>query len=81
VFKRACILSGPLSPFVLDGRDSLQIWRVPANILNKQSWTADREWTSSFGVRWRLTTPHIKEPACYEVLHRSSDLDRSFRKT
>ena len=27
-----------------------QIWRVPVNIPNKQLWTADKEWSSSFGV-------------------------------
>ena len=26
------------------------IWRVAANILNKQSWTADDGWSSSLGV-------------------------------
>ena len=30
----------------------LQIWRLAANIVNKQSWTADQEWSSSLGV-WR----------------------------
>jgi hypothetical protein len=35
-------------PFA-DG-DGLQIWRVAANILNKQSRTADKEWSSSLGV-------------------------------
>jgi hypothetical protein len=29
-------------PQVADGGDSLQIWRVAANILNKQSWTAGK---------------------------------------
>jgi hypothetical protein len=32
---------------VADGGDGLQIWRVAANILNKQSRTADRGWSSS----------------------------------
>jgi hypothetical protein len=35
---------------VLDGGDSLRIWRVSVNILNKKSWTADKGWSSSFGV-------------------------------
>jgi hypothetical protein len=26
------------------------VWRVAANILNKQSWTADKGWSSSVGV-------------------------------
>jgi hypothetical protein len=41
----------------LDGGDVLQIWRVAANILNKQLWTADRGWPSSLWVGWGLTTP------------------------
>jgi hypothetical protein len=28
-------------PQVVDGGDSLQIWRVAANIWHKHSWTAD----------------------------------------
>jgi hypothetical protein len=32
------------------GRVGLQIWRLAANILNKQSWTVDQEWSSSLGV-------------------------------
>jgi hypothetical protein len=36
-------------PQVADGRDSLQIWRVAVNILNKQSWTTDKGCSSSFG--------------------------------
>jgi len=36
---------------VAGGGEGLQIWRVAANILNKQSQTADRGWSSSLGVR------------------------------
>jgi hypothetical protein len=45
---------------VADGGDSLQIWRVAANILNKKSLRADRGWSSSLGVRRGLATPHRK---------------------
>ena len=31
-------------------RNDLQLWRVAANILNKQSRTADKGWSSSLGV-------------------------------
>jgi hypothetical protein len=34
-------------PPVADGRDGLQIWRVAANMLSKQSWTADKGWSCS----------------------------------
>jgi hypothetical protein len=37
-------------PQVADGEDGLQIWRVAANILNKQSRTADKQWFFSLGV-------------------------------
>jgi hypothetical protein len=37
-------------PWVADGGDDLQIWRVTANILNKQLWTTDKEWSSSLEV-------------------------------
>jgi hypothetical protein len=43
---------------VADGGDALQIWRVAANILNKQSRTADKEWSSSWVLGVWLTTPH-----------------------
>jgi hypothetical protein len=33
-----------------DGGDSLQIWRVAANILNKKLWTTDKEWSFSLVV-------------------------------
>jgi hypothetical protein len=41
---------GTARPQVAAGGDGLQIWRVAANILNKQSRTADRGWSSSLGV-------------------------------
>jgi hypothetical protein len=34
---------GMVCPQVVDGGDSLQIWRVAANIQNKKSWTGDKE--------------------------------------
>jgi hypothetical protein len=33
-----------------DGGNALQVWRVAANILNKQSRTADKGWSSSLGI-------------------------------
>jgi hypothetical protein len=37
-------------PQVADGGDGLQVLRVAANILNKQSRTAEEMWSFSFGV-------------------------------
>jgi hypothetical protein len=42
---------GMARPQVAYGGDGLQIWRVAANILNMQSRTADKGWSSSLGVR------------------------------
>jgi hypothetical protein len=41
---------GMARPQVADGGEDLQICRVAANILNKQSRTADKGWPSSLGV-------------------------------
>jgi hypothetical protein len=40
---------GMARPQVADGGDGLQLWRVAANIVNKQSRTADSGWSSSLG--------------------------------
>jgi hypothetical protein len=47
-------------PQVADGGDGLQIWRVTVNILNKQSRTSDRGWSSSLGFGRGLTIHHRK---------------------
>jgi hypothetical protein len=41
---------GMARPQVADGGNGLQLWRVAANILNKQSRTADKGWSSRLGV-------------------------------
>jgi hypothetical protein len=41
---------GLARPQVADGGDGLQIWRVAANILNKQWRTADKGWSCSSEV-------------------------------
>jgi hypothetical protein len=41
---------GMARPQVVDGGDSLQFWRVAANILNKQLRTANKGWSFSLGV-------------------------------
>jgi hypothetical protein len=42
--------NGMARPKVVDGGNGLQIWRVAANILNKQSRMAEKGWPSSLGV-------------------------------
>jgi hypothetical protein len=61
-------------PLFADGEDVIQIWRVAANILNRQLRTACKGWYSSLGLDEGLTTPHRKETACYETLHRALEL-------
>jgi hypothetical protein len=46
-----------VSFWVADRGDGLQIWRVAANILNKQSRTADSGWSSRLGVGQGPTIP------------------------
>jgi hypothetical protein len=52
---------GMALPQVADGVDGLQIWRVATNILNKQSRTADKGWSSRLGLGVGLKTPHRKK--------------------
>jgi hypothetical protein len=56
-----CILwichHGTAHPQVVDG-DGFQLWRVAVNILNKQTETNDKGWSSSLGVG--LITSHCK---------------------
>jgi hypothetical protein len=52
---------------VADSWDSLQIWRVAANVLNKKSRSAVRGWPSSLGLDVGLTTPTVKNDTCYEI--------------
>jgi hypothetical protein len=68
-------------PPVADVGDSLQMWRVVANILNEQPQTADKGWSSCLVLGEGLTTPHRKEPTYYEMLHGVSNLDGFFATT
>jgi len=43
------------------------IWRVAANILNKQSRTAEKRGLPAWGLGEVLTTPHCKNTYCYEI--------------
>jgi hypothetical protein len=54
-------------PQVADGGNTLQVWRVAANILNKQSRTPDKGGPPAWGLGVGLTTPHRKKSPCYET--------------
>jgi hypothetical protein len=50
---------GMARPRMADRGDGLQIWRVAANVLKKQSRTADSGWSSSLGIRrWAINPYH-----------------------
>jgi len=49
------------------------IWRVAANILNKQSRTADKGWSSSLGVGRDAETPRRKKVPCCEKKKNTCD--------
>jgi hypothetical protein len=51
-------------PQVADGGDGLQIWRLPANILNKQSRTAYRGGPPAWGLSVRLINSRGKKQFC-----------------
>jgi hypothetical protein len=40
-----------------------------ANILNKESQTADKEWSSMLWIGWGLTTPYHKTSMLQNVTH------------
>jgi hypothetical protein len=53
----------------------LRLRRVAANILNKQSRTADKGWPSSLGVGRGVQPLTIRNFYCYEMFQSASDLD------
>jgi hypothetical protein len=70
---------GMARPQVADGGDSLQIWRVAANILRKHSRTVDKRWSSSMEAESGAnnSSPQ-KKKNCYEMLKKASELVRFF---
>jgi hypothetical protein len=58
---------------VADEEDGLQIWRIAANALNKQSRTADRGWPPVWGLGRELKTITLKNQVVmkYSVKPRS----------
>jgi hypothetical protein len=58
-------------PQVADGGDGIQIWRVAADIVNKQSRQPTRCDRQAWGLDKGLKTSSL---SCYEMLQRVSDL-------
>jgi hypothetical protein len=50
------------------------IWRVAANILNKQSWTGDKVWSSrrGGGLGEVLTAPHCKKSILLRNIYKNT---------
>jgi hypothetical protein len=61
-----------------DGEDVVQMLRVAVNILNKQSWIADKGWSSGRRVGWRAYASSSHKAIHYEILHTALDLPGSF---
>jgi hypothetical protein len=59
IYSVRAVMCGVKDPYILNL--SLKIWRVAANILNKQYRTADKGWSSSLVVGRGVTTPHLKK--------------------
>jgi hypothetical protein len=53
-------------------------WRVAADILNKQSRTADSGWSNWGWAGLTTPPPHRKTRFCYETLHAVSEQGRFF---
>jgi hypothetical protein len=63
---------GMTRPQVAVGGDVVQIWKVVANMLNKQSPAVDKGWSFALRVVRGLMTHHRKTLSCYKLLHRAS---------
>jgi hypothetical protein len=62
-------------PRVADTGDGLQIWRVAANLLNKELRTDDSGWPSSLGAGRGKQPPTVKHYICCEACTRTSEMD------
>jgi hypothetical protein len=61
-------------PWVADGGECLQKWRVAVKILNKHSQRTDKGWSSSLGAGCGAKTPHLKKVIYYEMFQSALDL-------
>jgi hypothetical protein len=59
---------------VADEGDSLQIWRLAAKILNKQSRTADKGWFSSLKVGCGANNSSLYKMKLVRSMHRAGSL-------
>jgi hypothetical protein len=66
-------------PLVAGGGDFIQVWKLAAFVLNKQSRTAEKVWSSGLELGGIATPNH--EASAWLMLHRVSELDGFFRTT
>ena len=52
------------------------MWRLVADILNKQLWSPTRSGTPAWSFGVRVATSHCKNNLCSKTSHRASELDR-----
>jgi hypothetical protein len=56
--------------------ERLPVWRVAANVLNKQPRTSERGGSPAWGLGEVLTTLHLKNVSCYDrITQISSDMN------
>jgi hypothetical protein len=73
------MICGSLSPqhgasSVYGYRNGPQIWRVTGNILNTQSWTADKGWSYSLGTGRGATDSSLQTLQRYETFYKALEL-------
>jgi hypothetical protein len=68
---------GMARPLVADGGDGLQLWRVAANILDKQSPTAENWWSSRLLVG-RCSNNSSRKECLLRNITKDSELDLLF---
>jgi hypothetical protein len=77
-----CLFVAILQPAITtDGgwRNGFQIWRLVANISNKQLQTADNMWSSIWRLGEGLKTSYRKNLPRYETFHKASDVKEERR--
>jgi hypothetical protein len=67
-------------PYVVHAGNGLQVWKIVVNIMDKQSRRPDIGGLLVLGVV-ELTTPHLRDPAHDEMLHRASNWEDYFERS
>jgi hypothetical protein len=65
------LVTTALCPQIADGGEGLQIWRVAADILNKELQTANKGWSSALGVGHAANNSSPQEISLFQKITRS----------